>query len=175
MLLNFFLCYAACLLVYRMPWSCMDFLSLCAEWFIAARHVLFWPGRCTWSCALDCTNTSFQEWSWGSAGGALKSAWVQHDLWLRKALCWWLGELMLFWNAQPEQLFSQTASWNNRKKESKHAVSPPFSSWFALQEGVRQWGKWVSFKVENICIGQVTFTAAYFWESFFGSRSFKQL
>lgn len=84
-----------------------------------------------------------------------------------EALCWWLGEFRLFWNAEPEQLFSQTASWNNRKKESKHAVSPLFSSWFALQEGVRQWGNWFSFKVENICVGQVTFTAVYFRDTLF--------
>lgn len=30
-----------------------------------------------------------------------------------------------------------------------------FSSWFALQEGVRQWGNWFSFKVENICEGKL--------------------
>lgn len=145
MLLNIFACYVVCLFVYKMPWSCMDSPSLCAEWFIVVRHVLFWPGRCTWSCASDCTNNSFQEWSWGSAGGALKSGCLKCGCSMifiifgwGKALCWWLGELMLFWNAEPEQLFSQTASWNNRKKESKHAVSPPFSSWFALQEGVRQ-------------------------------------
>lgn len=41
MLLNFFVCYAARLLVYKMPWSCMGSLTLYAEWFITVRHVLF--------------------------------------------------------------------------------------------------------------------------------------